>query len=133
MILRRLLAIAAALGAMMAASAALVVALAFALYALLKPVVTPAGASACVAGALVLLMGVGALLFTLKARGRKEHEDERGGTGLDRFIGFAKNRPIAASAAAAAAGLMALRSPALAGSVMAMLLGGGDKRKGKRR
>ena len=132
MILRRLLAIAAALGAMLAAAASLVVALSFALYALLKPVVTAAGASACVAGALVVLMGLGVLLFTLKARGRHKDDETRGGTGLDRFIGFARARPIAASAAAAAAGLMALRSPALAGSVMAMLLGG-DKHKSKRR
>ena len=55
---------------------------------------------------------------------------------MDRFVDFARERPMAAAAAAAAAGLVALRSPTLAGALAANVLGGGsagDKRDRKRR
>ena len=126
--MQRLLAGAAALGAMLAASGAIVVALSFALYAVLKDRITPAGASACVALALAVLAGIGVLLTQAKARGPKpKHRDDHagGGSALDRFVDFARERPIAAAAAAIGAGLVALRSPGLAGTLATLALGGG--------
>ena len=123
--LARILAFAAALGAMVAAGGALVVALAFALYALLKDQITPAGASACVALALAVIAG--------KAKGPKAHP--RAGpadTTLDRFMDFARERPVAAAAAAIGAGLVALRSPGLAGTLAAMIVGRPKPVKAKR-
>lgn len=127
--LARLLAGAAALGAMICAGGTIVVALAFALYALLKDQITPAGASACVALALAVIAGVGVTLMSGKARGAKPHgkADHGGGSTLDRFMDFARERPIAAAAAAVGAGLVALRSPGLAGTLAAMALGGKPK------
>lgn len=131
----RILALAAAIGAMIGAAGAIVVALAFALYALLKDVVTPAGASACVALALAILCGIGVMVTVSKAKGpKRDRREARSGSPIDRFIDFAQDRPIAASAAAIGAGLLALRSPGLAGTLGAMVLGGGgDAKRGKRR
>ena len=131
--LARILAFAAALGAMVAAGGALVVALAFALYALLKDQITPAGASACVALALAVIAGIGVLLMSGKAKGPKAHP--RAGpadTTLDRFMDFARERPVAAAAAAIGAGLVALRSPGLAGTLAAMIMGRPKPAKAKR-
>ena len=135
MILRKLLALAGALGAVLGATGALVVAICFAVYALLKDHLTPAGASACVALVAAVLAGVAALIATQALKGPKPDKRSQpgSGSGLDRFIDLARERPIAASAAALAAGLLALRSPALAGSLAALALGGGkDKRDRKR-
>ncbi|MBE7216987.1 MAG: hypothetical protein INR64_00795 [Caulobacteraceae bacterium] len=132
----RILALAAAVGAMIGAAGAIVVALSFALYALLKGVVTPAGASACVALALAVLCGIAVVITVSKAKGpKRDRRDARGGSPIDRFIDFAQDRPIAAAAAAIGAGLLALRSPGLAGTLGAMVLGGGggDAKRGKRR
>ena len=126
--LARLLAGAAALGAMVAAGGAIVVALSFALYALLKDQITPAGASACVALALAVIAGVGVLIMSGKAKGPKAHKRaDTAGTTLDRFMDFAREHPVAAAASAIGAGLVALRSPGLAGTLAAMLLGGRPK------
>jgi hypothetical protein len=134
-ILRKLVALAAAMGAVLAGAGALVVALCFALYALLKDAITPAGASACVALAAAALAGVAALLAVRALKGPKpdKRRPEGSGSGLDRFIDLARDRPIAAAAAAVAAGLLALRSPALAGSLAAMALGGGKDKRDRRR
>lgn len=131
----RILALAAAIGAMIGAAGAIVVALAFALYAVLKDLITPAGASACVALALAILCGIGVLVAVSKAKGpKRDQRNNVGGSPLDRFIDFAKERPIAASAAAVGAGLLALRSPGLAGTIAAMALGGrGGGKGGKKR
>lgn len=126
--LARLLAGAAAVGAMIAAGGAIVVALSFALYALLKDQITPAGASACVALALAVLAGVGVLAMSGKAKGPKPHKrGDPADSTLDRFIEFARERPVAAAAAAIGAGLVALRSPGVAGALAAMALGGKPK------
>ena len=135
MILRKLLTLAGALGAVLGAAGALAVALCFAVYALLKPYLTPAGASACAALAAAILAGLVALIAVQALKGPKpdKHAQASSGSGLDRFIDLARDRPIAASAAALAAGLLALRSPALAGSLAALALGGGKDKRGRRR
>lgn len=127
--IKRILAVALAAGAGLALAGTAVVALAFALYAALKPLVTPAGASACVALACALVAGVGFLVFVGRSKGKsgkadKHHEPAKaeGGFGLDRMLGLARERPIAAAAAAVAAGVIALRNPALVGVATRMFL-----------
>ena len=133
--LARLLAGAAALGAMVCAGGAIVIALSFALYALLKDQITPAGASACVALAVALIAAIGVVVASGKAKAPKRPAKlDGGGSTLDRFMDFARERPIAAAAAAIGAGLVALRSPGLAGTLAAMIMGGKPKdARGKRR
>lgn len=128
--IKRVLAAAAAAGAALGLAGSAVVALCFAIYALLKPYVTPAGASAVVALICAVAAGVGFLILTRRAKGGpakrdvSKHRPEAAGGGLsvDRLIDLARERPVAAAAAAVAAGLVALRNPALVGVVTRMFL-----------
>jgi len=105
LIQRLLLAIAAA-AAVAAAAGVLVVALAFALYALMRDAVGPAGAAAVVAGAAALLMvTLGVILAAMAGAFHRQprlHE---------RVASFVKEKPLTAAAAALAAGVVAFRNP----------------------
>lgn len=127
--IKRVLAAALAAGAALGLAGSAVVALSFALYAVLKPYVTPAGASAGVALACVIVAGVGFVVLTrrTKASARPEarkvrHQAAGSGFGVDRLMELARERPIAAAAAAVAAGLVALRNPALVGVATRLFL-----------
>lgn len=128
--IKRLLAAALAAGAALGLAGSTVVALSFALYALLKPYITPAGASAGVALVCVIVAGISFLVMTRRAKGgavrhevkKGRHEAATGGFGVDRLLDLARERPIAAAAAAVAAGLVALRNPALVGTVTRLFL-----------
>lgn len=117
--------VALAAAAILATSAAIfVVALAFALYALVRPAVGPAGAAAVVAGAaalLVLLMGVAA---ALAARAKPARITPRGKDSVERIINFFKDTPITAVAAALAAGVLAVRNPKYLGAAVRSFLEG---------
>jgi hypothetical protein len=80
-------------------------------YALLRNQLTPAGAAAVVALLAAALAAIIALAALLKARGRPPTREEDGLVG--RLIELARERPIIAAGAAAAAGLVILRNPAL--------------------
>lgn len=126
--IKRVLATALAAGAALGLAGSAVVALSFALYALLKPYITPAGASAGVALACVIVAGIGFAILTRRTKGggaRPEVKKARdhapgGGFGVDRLMDLARERPIAA--AAVAAGLVALRNPALVGVATRLFL-----------
>jgi hypothetical protein len=94
-----------------------VVALAFALYALVKPYVGGAGGAAIVAGAAALLIGLIALVLSNMGRPprRKPTEPETFGS---RAIDFIRDRPVLAIAAAIAAGLLAVRNPRYLGEAI---------------
>jgi hypothetical protein len=111
LILRKALSLIVAISAMATAAAVCVIAAAFALYALLRDQLTPAGAAAVVALLAAALAAIIALAALLKARGRPPTREEDGLVG--RLIELARERPIIAAGAAAAAGLVILRNPAL--------------------
>ena len=126
MILQRVLAAAAAAGAALAGAGVVVVALAFALYAFAKTYVGPAGASAITALVVAAALGVGFLLAASKARGPKrvapkKAKDEPPQTLLERALDTARERPFVAAAGAVAAGLLALRNPALVATVLGLI------------
>lgn len=121
MILKKAISIATAVSALAAAAAVCVVALAFALYAGLKPAIGPAWASASVAAAAALLMALGGLLLTRKAHApRKEDDRDVAARALD----LARDKPIVAVAAVAAAGLVALKNPKITAALVGAFMGG---------
>ena len=117
MIFRRIL-FALAAAAIVAVSAGVcVVALAFALYALVKPALGQAGAAAVVAGAAAVLIGLVGLFLALAARGPKRKPVEPKNP-MDRIIQLLRERPVSAVAAAVAAGLLAVRNPDYLGAAV---------------
>jgi hypothetical protein len=123
--LRRLLLGVIAAAAMAASASVLVVALAFALYALVEPSLGAAGASATVAGAAALLIGLMGMTIALLARARrpKPRPDAMGGV-VERIFELVRDKPVVAIAAALGAGLMAVRNPAYLGSAIRAFLEG---------
>lgn len=119
MILRRVLKTAAAVAAVSAAVAASVAAAAFALYALLSPALGAAGAAAVVALVFALGAGVGGLLLTRRGGGRPAEPEP----GLaERLIDLGRSKPILSVGAAIAAGVLAMRNPALVSVIATALM-----------
>jgi hypothetical protein len=123
--LRRLLLGLVATATLAASASVLVVALAFALYALVQPTVGPAGAAAVVAGAAALLMGVLGLAISLIAR-RKRAKPKPGAMGgvVERIFELVREKPLMAASAALGAGFMAVRNPTYLGSAIRAFLEG---------
>src|SRR5271169_1643743 len=90
------------------AAGVIVIALAFALFALVEPYLGRAGAAATVAATTAALIGLGGLILALAGRGRraKPPASVSGGI-LERAIAFVRRKPIVAASAAIGAGLMA--------------------------
>ena len=117
MILRRLLYFMAGATALSVSAGVIVVALAYGLFALVKPYVGAAGASGVVAAAAALLIGLIGLILANLARPpkppkRKPDEPE---SVVDRIVDFVRNRPVTAVGAALVAGLLAVRNPSYLG------------------
>jgi hypothetical protein len=93
------------------AAAVALVALAYALYAGLSPLVGPAWASAAVAGAAALVLLIGGLVFIRKPGGGKRPVQDEGLAA--KLIALGRERPLVAAAFAIAAGVIAVRSPGL--------------------
>ena len=94
--------VALAAAAVLATSAAIVVvALAFALYALVRPVVGPAGAAAIVAGAAALVMLIIGLVLVMAPKAKRAKVVPRGGDPAARIINLFKDVPLTAIAALA--------------------------------
>lgn len=119
---RTLMALAAA-AAIAAAAAVGVVALAFALYAAMLPLVGPAWSACIVAAAAALLVALAALLAARKAEGdHRKHAASAAASPdpslVDTILHLVRERPLIASGAAVAAGIYALRNPQLIAAVL---------------
>ena len=124
---------AAALAAMAVAAAVGVIALAFALYALLRDLIGPAGAAACVAAVSALAIANAGLLA---ARGNAEKPDDSESLGLtEKLLELVRDKPMASAGVALAAGLLVIRNPAVIGVIVRTLLEvwSGPEPKGKAR
>ncbi|HEX3700007.1 MAG TPA: hypothetical protein VHV27_04970 [Phenylobacterium sp.] len=99
----------AAVAALAAAAVVCVIALAFALYAALRDVIGPAWAAAAVAGAAALIAIIAALLLTRKAKPKPVPGDQQNLTA--RLIELARERPLVAAGAMAAAVAVVVRNP----------------------
>lgn len=129
--LKRFLNIAAAVAVVVAATAVCVVAASFALYALAKDYVGPSWAAAIVAGVFALVALIFAGLSTRKASPRR-----RGGKGddasiADRLVALAKERPLLALGATAAAVVVLARNPAVLTAVVSAFVAGSAAKSGK--
>jgi hypothetical protein len=120
-IFRKAASMAAAVAALAAAAAVCVVALAYALFAALAPQIGAAWASAGVAGAAALLLAFGGLLLARRAHPRKREEDR---DVASRVLDLARDKPIVAVAAVAAAGLVALKNPKITAAVLGAFMAG---------
>ena len=126
MIVERVLLLIAAVAAIAAAAAITLFALAFAIYALLVPYLTQAGAAAAVALLFALAILIAGLVMAARARGpKRDMVADTESLGLvARVMDLVKDKPFAAAGVAAAVGLLAMRNPRLIGSVLAAFLQG---------
>ena len=124
MIVQRIIFAVAALAALAAAAAIIVFAAAFALYALLRDILTPAGAAAAVCLAAAVLAAIVALVAAQMVKPKRRTAPLRGDPYrappgmIDRVVGVARERPFVAAGAAVAAGLLAIANPAIVTAVM---------------
>lgn len=130
MILRRILYFLAGATALSVSAGVIVVALAYALFALVKPAVGPAGASAVVAGAAAVLIGLIGLVLSLLARPPKKKPGEPDSL-VDRVVDFVSSKPFTSLAAALAAGILMVRNPRYLGMALSSFFEGPDKKKKK--
>lgn len=117
---------AAAIGAAVAVA---VVSASFALYAVLLPHLGAAGSAACLSGVFALLALVVGLIAARKAEGRRQQQasDAHDGEGLvSRLIELAKDKPLIAAGAAVAAGIFALRNPAVLTAIISAFVAGNN-------
>jgi len=108
-IFRKLLTMMAAVAAIAAAAVVCVIALAFTLYAALRDVIGPAWASAAVAGAALVIALVLAFVLTRKAHPKPARGDDQNLT--SRLVDLARERPLVAAGAMAAAVAVVVRNP----------------------
>jgi hypothetical protein len=121
---RRILALAAALAAVASAVAVTIVAASFAVYALAREWLGPAGGAAVVAGVFAVVAAVVALLALRRARLPKPSRSPEA-TPVEKAMALARAQPLIAVGAAVAAGVVLMRNPALVTAVVSAFLAGG--------
>jgi len=112
----------AAAAAIAAAAAVGVFAAAFALHAVLQPLIGAAGAAAVVAAVAALIVAIAGMLAARKAEGRHAHRPAPGAPQdsfgfAERIVDIVKDRPLLSIGAALAAGVFALKNPTLTAAV----------------
>jgi uncharacterized membrane protein len=115
-IFRKVLSMMAAVAAIAAAAVVVVIALSFALYAALRDVIGPAWAATAVAGAFALVAVIVALLLTRKAKPKPVKGDQQNLT--SRLVDLARERPLVAAGAMAAAVAVIIRNPRILTAVL---------------
>ena len=129
--IRRILSLAAAITAVATAVAVCVVAASFGVYAVARTWLTEAGAAAVVVSIFAIVAVLIAWLVTRKAapRGRRGPVDDA--SVIDRLLLMAKDRPLIALGAAAAAATVLLRNPAIVGAIVSAFVAGSATKSGK--
>ncbi|WP_296597770.1 hypothetical protein [Phenylobacterium sp.] len=124
--LQRILSLAAAIGAIVAAAAVCVVAASFALYALAREYLGPAGGGAVVAAVFALVAVIIAWIATRKVTPKTKATAAPPPSPLDKAIGMAKEHPVVAAGAAAVAVAVLLRNPATVAALVSAFLAGNN-------
>jgi hypothetical protein len=119
-IFRRFVFMIAAFAAIAAAAVVCTIALSFALYAALRDVIGPAWAATAVAGAFAFVALVLALIITRKARPKPVKGDQQNLT--SRLIELARERPLVAAGAMAAAVAVVVRNPRILTAILSATL-----------
>ena len=121
--LERVLMAVAAASAIATAAAVSVVALAFAIYALLSTPLGAAGAAGAVCAIFALLVALVGLFAV--SRANKKGREAPAGEAIslaDRLMDLVRDKPMASAGIAVAAGLMALRNPAVIAVIVRTIL-----------
>ena len=121
-ILRRLVFGLIAASVLAVSAGVLVVAAAYALFALVREPLGSAGAAAVVVLAAAVLMAVVGMTFALLAKPPKRPKAGAEPDSLQKLIAMAKDRPIISVGALIAAATLAIRNPALVAIVVKMFL-----------
>ena len=111
--------------ALATATVVAILAVAFALFAVLTPLVTTAGAAAIVAGVFALIVAIVALVVAGGSRHQGYDEDHGGSADfglVERLFEMARERPLLSVGAAIAAGVIAIRNPALVATIAAAFI-----------
>jgi len=134
-IFRRLLFLLAGAIALAVSAGVVVVALAYALYALVTPYVGRAGGAAIVAVAAAILIGLLGFILTRQGKKRpsKAVKDAEGETITDRIFDFVRAKPVTTVAGAIAVGVLAVRNPGYLGSLLRAFVEGRENPRGRRR
>jgi uncharacterized membrane protein len=123
--LKRILNLAAALAAVAAVAAVCVVAASFALYALAREYIGPAGGAAVVAAVFALVAVILALIATRKVTPKvKPGVPPPPASPIDKVVAMAKEHPIVAVGAAAVAVTVMVRNPAMVTALVSAFLAG---------
>ena len=125
MIVGRTIAAVTAAVALATATMLCVAAAACALFWVLEPVVGRAGSAALLSGLLALIVAISVLIAVSRPSRPARASPETGQTDfgfIDRIIGMAKDRPLLSLGAALAAGLIAVRNPALVATIVAAFM-----------
>ena len=130
---RTILRFAAAIGAIVAAAPVVIVAASFALYALAKDYIGAAGAAAVVAGVFALVAVIIALIATRKAVPPRRKNAPPELTPMEQAIRLAKERPLIALGAVAAAAVVAVRNPGLITALVGAFAAGRESKPDKPR
>lgn len=125
MIIRKIVLALVAAAAILAASGVIVVAGAYALFALVRPALGPAGAAAVVCLAGGVFIGLTGLIAALQAAGAakalKRARETSPGL-LDQLIALARDRPLVSGGALIAAATLAVRNPAVLATIVKSLV-----------
>jgi membrane protease YdiL (CAAX protease family) len=117
----------AAIAAIAAAAVVCVVALAFALYAIVRDYLGPAAGAAAVAAVAALIALILAFALTRKARPKPVKGDTQNLSG--KLVELARDRPLVALGAVAAAAVVIVRNPRVLAAVVSGLLASRAPRK----
>jgi len=128
-LIKKAVSLAAAIAALAAAAAVCVFAAAFALYALLRTSMTAAGSAAVVA---LVFAAIAALIGVIMLRKGNPPPDRQDQSLTGRLIDLARDKPVIAAVAAAAAGFVLLRNPNLATAAFTAAMAGRAKQAERR-
>ena len=124
MILRRAILLACGVTGLAAAAGVAVIALAFALYAALLPLLGPALAAAGVAGSCVLIILLGGMTALFVANPQRGDIKAENTDLASRLFGLASDKPLIAVAAILVVGFLATRSPKITAGLIGALMAG---------
>lgn len=123
--MRKLLTLAAAFAAVAAAAAVCVVAASFAIYALVRDGLGPAGGAAVVAGLFALVAVIVAVMATRKTSSHDRHGLKPGdSTAMERVFALARERPLMALGVAATGAMVLMRNPAVVTALVSAFFAG---------
>jgi lysylphosphatidylglycerol synthetase-like protein (DUF2156 family) len=127
-LIQRIVKLTAAVAAIAAAAGVCVVALAYALYAVVREWLTPAGSAAVVALAFAIL----AVIIALIALGKTKAKPEPEASPVERLVELARQKPLLAAAGILGASFIAVRNPGMVATLVMGLMAPKPDPRGRR-